>query len=644
MKYGWIKSAAASPELRVADCEYNVQAILRVLRRAEEDGVVLMTFPELSLTGSTCGDLFFQQTLLEGAEAALKKLVNASAGMEMLFFVGLPVQAGGLLYNCGAAICGGRLLGLIPKTNLSRQRENGESRYFAPAPSETTTISFLGEEIPFGTGLLFRCEKMADLCVGCEIGDDLWASDPPSRKMAESGATVIVCPGADCEAIGKAQYRRKLVAMASAKQVCAYLYAGAGSGESTTDAVFSGQDLLAENGKLLAEARPFGEGYAVSEPDVAFLASERRRLFLTKGEPSPFWEISFSLPLRETKLTRRVEREPFIPLSTEERAQRCEEILTLQAYGLKKRLDHTNCSRVVIGISGGLDSTLALLAIVRAFDLSGRDRKGIVAVTMPCFGTSGRTKGNAISLCEGLGVTLRTVEIAASVTQHFADIGHDPSVTDTTYENAQARERTQVLMDISNQIGGLVIGTGDLSELALGWATYNGDHMSMYGINGGIPKTLVRHIVRYAAERAETAELRRVLADICDTPVSPELLPADADKIPQKTEDIVGPYQLHDFFLYHMVRNSFSPGKIFRMATYTFADLYTPYTVFRWLRVFCRRFFAQQFKRSCLPDGVKIGSVSLSPRGDFRMPSDASAALWMAELERLSEVINGKGE
>lgn len=637
MKYGFIKVAAASPALRVADCRYNAEQSVAAMQRAAAAGVRLLVLPELGLTGYTCGDLLLQPVLQQGALHALQTLLAVSAGLPMTTVAGLPLEVEGKLYNCAAVLHGGKILGVVPKTNLPNYGEFYEARWFTPAPAEAKAISLLGQQVPFGTDLLFCCRELPEYKLAVEICEDLWVALPPSTRHAMAGATVIANCSASDETIGKAEYRRELITGQSARLMAGYLYADAGRGESTTDMVFAGHDLIAENGRLLAETALFTNEMIVTEIDVHRLTAERRRTNTWRAADSAGYTIiPFSLPAEVTSLTRLIDPHPFVPADSAERKQRCEAILTMQAEGLRRRLEHIGCPCAVLGISGGLDSTLALLVAVRALDLLGRPRTDMIAVTMPGFGTTHRTRSNAELLCEKLGVTLRTVSIAAAVRQHFKDIGHDESVTDTTYENAQARERTQVLMDIANQENGIVVGTGDLSELALGWATYNGDHMSMYGVNGSIPKTLVRYLVRHAAETCGDEALAAVLYDILDTPVSPELLPADeGGRIAQKTEDLVGPYELHDFFLYHFIRYGCPPQKLLYLAENAFAGRYDRAVILKWLRTFCRRFFQQQFKRSCLPDGPKVGSVTLSPRGDWRMPSDASAALWLREIDEL---------
>ena len=637
MKYGFIKVAAASPALRVADCRYNAEQSVAAMQRAAAAGVRLLVLPELGLTGYTCGDLLLQPVLQQGALQALQTLLAVSAGLPMTTVAGLPLEVEGKLYNCAAVLHGGKILGVVPKTNLPNYGEFYEARWFTPAPAEAKAISLLGQQVPFGTDLLFCCRELPEYKLAVEICEDLWVALPPSTRHAMAGATVIANCSASDETIGKAEYRRELITGQSARLMAGYLYADAGRGESTTDMVFAGHDLIAENGRLLAETALFTNEMIVTEIDVHRLTAERRRTNTWRAADSAGYTIiPFSLPAEVTTLTRLIDPHPFVPADSAERKQRCEAILTMQAEGLRRRLEHIGCPCAVLGISGGLDSTLALLVAVRALDLLGRPRTDMIAVTMPGFGTTHRTRSNAELLCEKLGVTLRAVSIAAAVRQHFKDIGHDESVTDTTYENAQARERTQVLMDIANQENGIVVGTGDLSELALGWATYNGDHMSMYGVNGSVPKTLVRYLVRHAAETCGDEALAAVLYDILDTPVSPELLPADeGGRIAQKTEDLVGPYELHDFFLYHFIRYGCPPQKLLYLAENAFAGRYDRAVILKWLRTFCRRFFQQQFKRSCLPDGPKVGSVTLSPRGDWRMPSDASAALWLREIDEL---------
>ncbi|MCM1188367.1 MAG: NAD(+) synthase [bacterium] len=636
MEHGFIKVAAVTPKIRVADPVYNGAVICEELDKACEKGAKIIAFPELCLTGYTCGDLFLQQTLLEEAKRQLLAVAKASEGRDPLVILGLPIERAGRLYNTAAVIQDGKVLGLVPKANIPSYAEFYEGRHFAAGNSEPAALELGGREVPFGTNLLFECGNVTGLTVACEICEDLWVAEPPCTRHALKGATVIVNLSASNETVGKDEYRELLVKSASARLICGYVYAAAGEGESTQDLVFGGHNLIAENGTVLAQAKRFRCGTLYGDLDVHRLLAQRRRMGTFGGEPGEnYVTVPFGLRTEETNVERIFACRPFVPEDEEKRRQRCEEILSIQAYGLKKRLEYTGLSAAVIGISGGLDSTLALLATAKTFDLLKLDRKGITAVTMPCFGTTDRTLGNACRLAEGLGVTLKKIEIGEAVELHFRDIGQDPSEHDAAYENAQARERMQVLMDLANRLNGLVIGTGDLSELALGWTTYNGDHMSMYGVNAGVPKTLVRHLVKFCAENSAGRELAEVLEDILDTPVSPELLPPVDGRISQRTEELAGPYELHDFFLYYMLRCGFPPAKVYRVAKLAFRGQYEDAVILKWLKVFYRRFFGQQFKRSCLPDGPKVGSVSLSPRGDLRMPSDACADLWLEELEKL---------
>lgn len=636
MRHGFIKVAAVTPKIKVADPVYNAGQICEKLREAYERRAKIIVFPELCITGYTCQDLFLEELLLQEALCALKKIKEATKGEEALVFVGLPVVRHQKLYNAAAVLRDGKILGMVPKTYIPNYGEFYEARHFTPGNEETVDILIDGERIPFGTKLLFACEEMPSLLVGCEICEDMWAVETPGTSHALAGATVLVNLSASNETVTKDEYRKMLIESGSARLVCGYVYASAGEGESTQDLVFSGHNMIAENGSILAEAARFSCESVYSELDIDRLAEERRRIntFRT-GEDGRYTVVPFSLRQEETKLTRKFDRAPFVPSEAATRNKRCDDILKLQSFGLKKRFEHTGAKAAVIGVSGGLDSTLALLVTARCFDLLGRDRSGMIAVTMPCFGTTDRTYQNACKLAKTLGAVLREVDIKQSVTQHFTDIGQDIDNHDVTYENGQARERTQVLMDIANQSGGLVIGTGDMSELALGWATYNGDHMSMYGVNVGVPKTLVRYLVQYFADTCSDQELADVLRDVLDTPVSPELLPPVDGVISQKTENLVGPYELHDFFLYYVLRLHFSPSKVYRLARETFGGVYAYEEIFKWLKTFYKRFFSQQFKRSCLPDGPKVGSVAVSPRGDLRMPSDASAAVWMKEVEAL---------
>ena len=636
MKDGFIKAAAGTPAIRVADCAYNARQIIALMQEAAERGVKVLALPELCVTGYTCGDLFLQDTLLRGAEDALSHILRETAGLDMLTAVGLPVRCkwDNKLYNCAAVIQKGEVLGLIPKTCLPNYGEFYEQRWFVSGAGADFSVSLAGQEnVPLGPGGLFECDAMPGLVVGVELCEDLWSAQPPSVALVRAGATVILNLSASDEVAGKAAYRRQLVTGQSARLLCGYVYADAGQGESSTDMVFAGHNMIAENGALLAEKR-FSTGLTVSELDLERLIYERRRMNTFTGDTEHVWRQGFTLDVTETALTRPVSPAPFVPQGQQDRAQRCDEILRIAALGLAKRLEHTGAPCAVIGLSGGLDSTLAILITAMAFDLLGRSRGGIIAVTMPCFGTTARTRSNAEILAGELGAELRVVDIGDAVRQHFADIGQSMDDHSVTFENGQARERTQVLMDIANKAGGLVIGTGDLSELALGWCTYNGDHMSMYGVNASIPKTLVRHLVAYVADD-RGGRLGAVLRDILDTPVSPELLPPKDGEIAQKTEDLVGPYELHDFFLYYAVRWGFPPRKVLRLARYALGAQYDRATLLKWLKNFYRRFFSQQFKRSCLPDGPKVGTLTLSPRGDWRMPSDAVAKLWLDELEGL---------
>ena len=639
MRDGFIKVAAGTPKIRVADCRYNAEQIFTMMREADKQGVKVLCLPELCLTGYTCGDLFLQDTLLCGAEEGLQTILEATRNLDMVTVLGLPVRCkwDNKLYNCAAVIQSGEILGLVPKTYLPNYGEFYEQRWFASGAGVETSVDLCGETVDMDAAGLFACETVPNLVLGVEICEDLWATEPPSARLARGGATVILNLSASNELVGKSGYRRNLVVGQSGRLVCGYVYADAGEGESTTDLVFTGHNMIAENGALLAERR-FATGLTISEIDVDRLAYERRRMTTFNGQrQADLWRASFSLPLEETRLTRAVSPAPFVPADAEDRAERCNEILKIAALGLKKRLEHTGARTAVVGLSGGLDSTLAILITAVAMKLLDRPASDIIAVTMPCFGTTDRTRDNAVELAERLGATLKRIDIGSAVKVHFKDIGQSMEDHSVTFENGQARERTQVLMDIANQNGGLVIGTGDLSELALGWATYNGDHMSMYGVNAGIPKTLVRHLVAFVSDDkgSEDPRLSAVLDDILDTPVSPELLPAIEGKISQKTEDLVGPYELHDFFLYYAIRWGFPPRKVFRLAEHALGRTYDRATILKWLNSFYRRFFTQQFKRSCLPVGPKVGSVTLSPRGDWRMPSDAVAALWLEELEGL---------
>ena len=638
MRHGFVKVAAATPDIRVADVEYNTENICRAIGEACERKAKIIVFPELCITGYTCGDLFTQDVLLEAARRALQHIAKYTEDKDILAFVGMPLAVRGKLYNTAAALNRGKILGFTTKTFLPNYAEFYEMRQFTPGPDQAGYILFEGEQVLFGPQILFEASGMEDLIVSAEICEDVWSPVPPSIQASIEGATVIVNCSASDETIGKDTYRRELIAGQSARLIAGYVYANAGEGESTTDVVFGGHNIIAENGAVLKEAARYKNEIIYSEFDLKRIVSERRKNTTFQADPDgTLMRVPFTVEMEkeDVELTRVFPKTPFVPSDESARAERCEEILTIQAMGLKKRLAHTNSKTAVVGISGGLDSTLALLVTARAFDMLGRDKKDIIAVTMPCFGTTDRTYQNACEMSKKTGATLREVPIAEAVNVHFRDIGQDPEEHDVTYENSQARERTQVLMDIANRTGGMVIGTGDMSELALGWATYNGDHMSMYGVNASVPKTLVRHLVKYAADETKDQELKSVLYDVLDTPVSPELLPPKDGDIAQKTEDLVGPYELHDFFLYYMLRFGYEPAKIFRLAKRAFEGDYDGEVILKWLKTFCRRFFSQQFKRSCLPDGPKVGTVALSPRGDWRMPSDACAAVWMKELDEI---------
>ncbi|MEF9916447.1 MAG: NAD(+) synthase [Lachnospiraceae bacterium] len=636
MKQGFVKVAAATPDIRVADVVYNTGEICKQIDLAVEQDAKIIVFPELCITGYTCGDLFTQDVLLRGVKEAISEIAKYTIGKDALIFVGAPLAVGGELYNVAAVFNCGELLGFVTKTFLPNYGEFYEMRQFRPGPKKAKEILFHGKMVPFGAQILFQSSAMEELIVAAEICEDVWSPSPPSVEAAVQGATLLVNCSASDETIGKNQYREQLIAGQSARLIAGYVYANAGEGESTTDLVFGGHNIIAENGSILQLSNRFENGIIYSEIDIYRLMSERRKntTFQIASEDT-FVKVPFHMESGKTFLTRRFSRNPFVPENNEERENRCGEIQMIQAMGLKKRLVHTHCKSAVVGISGGLDSTLALLVCAKAFDMLEMERSQIIAVTMPCFGTTDRTYQNACMLTKKLGATLREIPIRDSVHQHFEDIGHAKDLHNVTFENAQARERTQVLMDIANQVNGMVIGTGDMSELALGWATYNGDHMSMYGVNASVPKTLVRHLVRFYADSSVDKELQNVLLDILDTPVSPELLPPTDGVISQITEDLVGPYELHDFYLYYVLRFGYEPSKIYRLAKLAFEGSYENEIILKWLEIFYKRFFSQQFKRSCLPDGPKVGSVALSPRGDWRMPSDACATMWLKDLEAL---------
>ena len=636
MRQGFVKVAAATPKILVADCVENARLIVEKIREMEQGGAKVMVLPELCLTGYTCSDLFWQERLLEEAREQLAWIAKQTKEVDALIFLGLPWEEQGKLYNAAAVLNHGEVLGIVPKKHLPNYNEFYEKRHFAEGMERVHDTEFAGKEVPFGMNLLFRCAQMKHLIAAAEICEDLWAPNPPGTAHALAGATLLVNLSASDEMTGKDSYRRNLVNATAARLVCAYIYATAGEGESTTDLVFGGQNLISENGTLLAESRRFENGTVFADIDVNRLISERRRMTTYPAQnPEEYVTVEFSLKTEETKLQRRFDPQPFVPSDLAQREERCDEILNIQAMGLKKRLEHTKCECAVIGISGGLDSTLALLVTTRALDLLEMDRSKILCVTMPCFGTTDRTYKNACELTRTIGAALKEVDIKEAVTLHFRDIGQDMEKHDVTYENGQARERTQILMDLANQRNGMVIGTGDLSELALGWATYNGDHMSMYAVNASVPKTLVRHLVRYYADTCQDEKLSMILKDVLDTPVSPELLPPKDGVISQKTEDLVGPYELHDFYLYYMLRVGYEPAKIYRIAKRAFQGVYNDETILKWLKKFYWRVFSQQFKRSCLPDGPKVGSVAVSPRGDLRMPSDGCVRVWMKQLEEL---------
>lgn len=636
MNYGFIKVAAATPRIRVTDCDNNAVQICAQIKSAYNCGASLVLFPELCVTGYTCSDLFLQNVLLKAAEKAVGKIIEETKNLDIVSVVGAPIALRESLYNCAIVIYKGSILGIVPKINIPNYDEFYEQRHFSSGKGlRELSFSYAGiSGFDFCDNLIFKCKEMPDFCFAIEICEDLWVPDSPSIRLAKSGATIICNLSSSDDVIGKAQYRRDLVKMQSGKLHCAYVYSDSGFGESTTDMVFSGQNIICEYASVLAESERFTQGITYADVDVQRLMWERRRVNTYSGIDSGISEYLFNMPIKQTKLARKFSPTPFVPTNKDDLELRCEEIILMQSTGLATRLSHTGMNSVVLGLSGGLDSTLALIVCVHAFDMLGIDRKNIYTVTMPCFGTTVRTKSNAEKLAEAYGVSFEEIDITSAVRQHFSDITHDEAITDIVYENSQARERTQILMDLSNKHSALVIGTGDLSELALGWATYNGDHMSMYAVNVSVPKTLVRYLTEYEAQKND-GELRNVLLDVLDTPVSPELLPPDDNgEITQKTEDVVGPYELHDFFLYHMVRFAFSPNKIYYLAKQTFKGKYDNLVIKKWLTVFIKRFFAQQFKRTCLPDGPKVGSVTLSPRSDWRMPSDASVRMWLKDLEK----------
>ena len=637
MDYGFIKVAAATPKIKVADVDYNTELICNQIDEAAKNGAKVLVFPELCLTGYTCSDLFWQSLMLEKVKEKTIEIARYSKDYDMLIMIGIPYEHNGKLYNVGVVLHKGKILGMVTKKHLPNYSEFYEARHFTKGFEKVVTVDFAGQKVPMGMNILFKCENRPDMVIGVEICEDLWVPNPPSIRHTMAGATIIANLSASDEVTGKSIYRRDLVAGQSARLICGYIYADAGEGESSTDLVYSAHNMIAENGRMLAEAKRFINQTVYGDIDLDRIKNERRKMttYDSKDEED-YTVVTFEMNMDNNELSTKINNMPFVPGDIAKRNERCEEILTIQAMGLKKRLEHTNAKSAVIGISGGLDSTLALLVTVRAFDMLGRDRKGIVAVTMPGFGTTDRTYDNALKMIEKLGTTFIEINISDAANEHFKAIGHDSSIHDVTYENVQARQRTLYLMNLANQYNGFVVGTGDLSELALGWATYNGDHMSMYGVNASRPKTLVRHLVRYYADTCDDIELNKVLMDVLDTPVSPELLPPqDNGEIAQKTEDLVGPYELHDFFMYYMLRLGYTPKKIYYLARNAFEGIYDDETILKWLKTFYRRFFAQQFKRSCLPDGPKVGTVAVSPRGDLRMPSDACATIWLKELEEI---------
>ena len=637
MDYGFIKVAAATPKIKVADVDCNTELICNQIDEAAKNGAKVLVFPELCLTGYTCSDLFWQSLMLEKVKEKTIEIARYSKDYDMLIMIGIPYEHNGKLYNVGVVLHKGKILGMVTKKHLPNYSEFYEARHFTKGFEKVVTVDFAGQKVPMGMNILFKCENRPDMVIGVEICEDLWVPNPPSIRHTMAGATIIANLSASDEVTGKSIYRRDLVAGQSARLICGYIYADAGEGESSTDLVYSAHNMIAENGRMLAEAKRFINQTVYGDIDLDRIKNERRKMttYDSKDEED-YTVVTFEMNMDNNELSTKINNMPFVPGDIAKRNERCEEILTIQAMGLKKRLEHTNAKSAVIGISGGLDSTLALLVTVRAFDMLGRDRKGIVAVTMPGFGTTDRTYDNALKMIEKLGTTFIEINISDAANEHFKAIGHDSSIHDVTYENVQARQRTLYLMNLANQYNGFVVGTGDLSELALGWATYNGDHMSMYGVNASIPKTLVKYLVQWVAENGVDDTSKATLLDIVDTPISPELIPADENgEIKQKTEDLVGPYELHDFFLYYFMRFGFRPSKIFYLANVAFKGVYDEETIKKWLSTFFRRFFNQQFKRSCLPDGPKVGSISISPRGDWRMPSDASSAIWLKEIENL---------
>ncbi|MGM0509413.1 MAG: NAD(+) synthase [Fusobacteriota bacterium] len=641
---GFIRVGAAVPKLKVGNCNYNTEQIIKIIDDGLKKGVEILTFPELSITGYTCGDLFNQRILIKKAENSLEKIINHSENKNIILSIGLPVKVRNQLFNCAALIFKGKILGVVPKTHIPNYKEFYEQRWFSSSQeSEINTIELCNREVPFGTDILFRDKENKDICIGVEICEDLWVPIPPSSYQALNGATILLNLSASNEVVGKSDYRRSLVGQQAARTRSSYTYVSSGQGESTTDLLFGGDAIISENGVMLNESKRFSldNQLIYSDIDIERLINDRikiksyNRFDMEMDKIFRYVEFDLDKSFKKDKIAREVSSHPFIPSDHNQRDKICEEIFSIQVGGLSKRLMHTGIKKVVLGISGGLDSTLALLVCVKTFDKLGIDRKNIIGVTMPGFGTTGRTYNNAIELMKNLGITIREISIKEACLQHFKDIDHDKKIQNTTYENTQARERTQILMNLSNKEGGLVVGTGDLSELALGWATYNGDHMSMYAVNVGVPKTLVIYLVEWASQHKLNKKSKKVLLDILDTPVSPELLPpGEEGGIKHKTEEEVGPYELHDFFIYYMIRFGFSPSKIFKLACIAF-DNYNEETILKWEKVFYKRFFSQQFKRSCIPDGPKVGSICFSPRGDWRMPSDASYEIWLEDLKKI---------
>ena len=637
--HGFVKCAAVTNDVKVASPIFNGEKTVELVKKLAKKGVSLAVFPELNISSYTAGDLITQDLIIKGCEKAIQKIANETKHLEILFFVGAPFRIFSRLYNCAFAICKGEVLAIIPKKNLPNYNEFAERRHFCEPEESVCIVDFLGKEVPFGYNIILQNKLMKEMKVACEICEDLWVPNSPSVSHALNGATVIVNLSTSNESASKENYRRAMVNMHASKCLVAYLYSSSGRGESTTDVVFGGHDIISEAGRLIAESKPFEDGIAIGDIDCSFLEFERSKKFKYHKPQAEYKFVDFSLETTNFKLERVFSKTPFVPEDLSVRAERCDMILNIQAHALMQRMQHINAKKLVLGVSGGLDSTLAMLVCEKALKLAGRKSTDLIAITMPCFGTSKRTYNNAIALSRELKCTFVEIDIKESVLKHFEAIGHDPTVADVVYENSQARERTQVLMDYSNKVGGIVVGTGDMSELALGWATYNGDHMSMYSVNASVPKTMVRALVEHEGIKRGGA-IGAILMDIADTPISPELMPSDNGKQTQPTEDFVGPYELNDFYLYYLIKHGFAPSKVFYIARHTFANKYEDKVIYKWLRSFIRRFFTQQFKRSCQPDGVKTGALSLSPRADWRMPSDASYDLWMADLDELQKKYN----